>query len=173
MCILWISLLPIYRRMVMFMLFIKFFMNNEWHFDRDNINDVISRWALACDIKIHIFYTFNFLQNDSIRSQILPGGQWKHGLPRIRPEIRNRPSNVYGQRANGQSGTGPTKIHETKDCPLLSTGGLLLTGRRFLLFGVETNRCGRICEEFCELIDGVYNTTDYVYFSIVSLITYL
>lgn len=38
-----LSLLPIYRRMVMFMLFIKFFMNNEWHFERENINDVISR----------------------------------------------------------------------------------------------------------------------------------
>lgn len=35
--------LPFYRKITTFMLLIKFFMSNQWHFDTDNIKDVYSR----------------------------------------------------------------------------------------------------------------------------------
>lgn len=36
-------LLPMYRRIIMFMFLIKFFMSTQWHFAVDNMKDVYSR----------------------------------------------------------------------------------------------------------------------------------
>lgn len=85
-------LMPVYRRLILFMLVIKFFASTQWDFQSNNIQDVYSR--LADNLRrvgldhIIVFNYLSLAQNDAVRSQILSGRRRATGFPQVQYTLR-------------------------------------------------------------------------------------